>query len=178
MIKNGIIVILAMIAVFLFFVKSPTKVVTNTKIDTIVTYKTFTKYQKGDKIPFKVLDTVYENKEVHDTIKIIQEFNEYVIYADSIKKDSNLYVIQDTIHQNKLVGRSFQAKIQNKTIVVTNTIQTKSKAALYLGFRSDISKDYNSVNHNVVLTFKTRNKGLFSAGYGMSGYSVGYSLKF
>lgn len=178
MIKNGIIFILGIIAIFLFFMKSNNRVITNTKIDTIVTNQYFKKYIKGDKILFKVLDTVYKDKQIHDTTKIIQEFNEFLVYTDSINQDSNLYVIQDTLHQNRIVGRSFQAKVQSKTIVVTNTIKTKNKAALYLGFRSDMSHDYNKVNHNVVLTFKTRNKGLFSAGYGMSGYSVGYSLKF
>lgn len=176
MIKNGIIVGLAMIAIFLFFVKSPTKVITNTKVDTITTTQTFTKYTKGDKIPFKVLDTVIE--QVHDTTRIIQEFNEFIVYRDSINQDSNLYVIQDTVHQNKIMGRSFDAKIQKKTIVITNTIQPKNKAGLYLGFRSDISRDYTKVEHNISLHLKTRKKGLFSVGYGMSGYSVGYSFKF
>lgn len=176
MIKNGIIVLLAMIAIFLFLVKNSNKVITNTKTDTIITHQTFTKYTKGDKIPFKVLDTVIE--QVHDTISIIKEFNEFIVYRDSISQDSNLYVIQDTLHQNKIIGRSFDAKIQKKTIVITKTIQAKNKAALYLGFRSDISRDYTKVEHNISLHLKTREKGLFSVGYGMSGYSVGYSFKF
>jgi len=176
MIKNGIIVGLAILAIFLFFVKNQSKVITNTKVDTIITHQTFTKYTKGDKIPFKILDTVYQK--VHDTTKIIQEFNEFIVYRDSINQDSNLYVIQDTVHQNKIIGRSFDAKIQKKTIVVTNTIQAKNKAGLYLGFRSDISRDYTKVEHNISLHLKTREKGLFSVGYGMSGYSVGYSFKF
>jgi hypothetical protein len=48
---------------------------------------------------------------------------------------------------------------------------------LYLGIRSDITRDLGKVNHNISLSFKTRQRGLFSVGYGMSGYSVGYSLK-
>ena len=176
MIKNGIIVGLAILAIFLFLLKIPAKVITNTKVDTIITHQTFTKYTKGDKIPFKVLDTVYQ--QIHDTTQIIQEFNEFIVYRDSINQDSNLFVIQDTVHQNKIIGRSFDAKIQKKTIVITNTIQPKSKAGLYLGFRSDISRDYTKVEHNISLHLKTRHKGLFSVGYGMSGYSVGYSFKF
>jgi hypothetical protein len=43
--------------------------------------------------------------------------------------------------------------------------------------RSDISTDYTQVNHNFIISLKTRKKGLFNIGYGMSGYSVGYSLK-
>ena len=173
MIRNGIIVILAMIAVFLFFAKNPTKVITNTKIDTVVTYKTFTHYKKGDKIKVKILDTVYNT----DTAYIVKDYNEVKQYTDTINQNSNVYVIQDTISQNRIIGRSFQAKIQEKTITITNNIQAKSKAGVYLGFRSDISKDYTKVEHNISLHLKTRQKGLFSVGYGMSGYSIGYSIK-
>jgi hypothetical protein len=176
MIKNGLIVGLAILAIFLFLLKIPAKVITNTKVDTIITHQTFTKYTKGDKIPFKVLDTIIQS--THDTIKIIEEFNEFIVYRDSINQDSNLYVIQDTVHQNKIIGRSFDSKIQKKTIVITNTIQPKYKANLYLGFRSDLSHDYTKVNHNISLTLKTRHKGLYTVGYGMAGYSVGYSFKF
>jgi hypothetical protein len=173
MIKNGIIVILAILAVFLFFAKNPTKIITNTKIDTFFTYKTVTNYKKGNKIKVKILDTLYKT----DTANIVKEYNEVKQYTDTINQNSNVYVIQDTISQNRIVGRSFQAQIQEKTFIKNNTIITKPKAALYIGFRSDISNDYSKVNHNITLSFKTRQKGLFSVGYGMSGYSVGYSLK-
>jgi len=180
MIKNGIIFILILLSLFLFEFRIPkTTTVTKTKIDTIVTTKTLTKYTKGDNIPFKVLDTIFTNiyKEKHDTAYIVKDYNQVKEYTDSIKQENNLYVIKDTISQNKIIGRSFKAKIQEKTITITNNIQAKPKAALYLGIRSDISTDYAQVNHNITLSLKTRKKGLFSIGYGMSGYSVGYSLK-
>jgi hypothetical protein len=163
----------------LFEFRIPTTTVTKTKIDTIVTTKTLTKYTKGDNIPFKVLDTIFTNiyKEKHDTAYIVKDYNQIKEYTDSIKQDSNLFVIKDTISQNRIIGRSFKAQVQEKTITITNNITNKSKAALYLGLRSDISTDYTQVNHNFIISLKTRKKGLFNIGYGMSGYSVGYSLK-
>lgn len=175
MIKNGIIFILILLSLFLFELRIPTRTVTKTKIDTVFTVKTFTKHTKGDRIPFKVLDTIY--KQNYDTTYIIKDYNQATEYLDSIRQDSNLFVIRDTISQNRIIGRSFQAKIQEKTITITNNIESKSKAALYLGIRSDITRDLGKVNHNISLSFKTRQRGLFSVGYGMSGYSVGYSLK-
>jgi hypothetical protein len=179
MIKNGIIFILILLSLFLFEFRIPTTTVTKTKIDTIVTTKTLTKYTKGDNIPFKVLDTIFTNiyKEKHDTAYIVKDYNQIKEYTDSIKQDSNLFVIKDTISQNRIIGRSFKAQVQEKTITITNNITNKSKAALYLGLRSDISTDYTQVNHNFIISLKTRKKGLFNIGYGMSGYSVGYSLK-
>ena len=174
MIKNGLIVILMLLSIFLFMAKKQRNTVTTT-IDTVTVNKEFTKFTKGDKIPYKILDTIY--KQSYDTTYIIKDYQQVKEFTDSIRQDSNLFVIKDTISQNRIIGRSFQAKIQEKTITITNNIQAKPKSALYIGFRSDISQDYTKVNHNISLSFKTRQKGLFSVGYGMSGYSLGYSLK-
>jgi hypothetical protein len=173
MIKNGLIVILLLLSIYLFTGKKQIKIVTTTTTDTVTVTKEFTKFIKGDKIPYKVLDTI--NTKSYDTTYIIKDYNQVKEFTDSIRQDSNLFVINDTISQNRIIGRSFQAKIQEKTITITNNIQPK--AALYIGIRSDISQDYSKVNYNISLSFKTRQRGLFSVGYGMSGYSIGYSLK-
>jgi len=175
MIKNGLIVILILLSVFLFSIKKRSNTITNTKIDTVINYKTFVKYSKGQKIKVKILDTVYQIK--NDTAFIVKEFNQVKEYTDTIKQMENVYIIKDTISGNRIQGRSFKAQIQEKIITVTNNIEIKPKAALYLGIRSDLSQDMLKANHNLTLTFKTRKKGLFSVGYGMSGYSLGYSLK-
>ena len=174
MIKNGLIVILMLLSIFLFMAKKQRNTVTTT-IDTVTVTKEFTKFTKGDKIPFKILDTIYNQS--YDTTYIVKDYQQVKEFTDSIRQDSNLFVIKDTISQNRIIGRSFQAKIQEKTITITNNIQAKPKSALYIGFRSDISQDYSKVEHNISLSFKTRQRGLFSVGYGMSGYSLGYSLK-
>jgi hypothetical protein len=162
-------------SVFLFSLKRKNKTITTTTVDTVTVTKEFTKFTKGDKIPFKILDTIY--KQNYDTTYIIKDYNQVKEFTDSIRQDSNIFIIRDTISQNRIIGRSFQAKIQEKTITITNNIQPKPKSALYIGIRSDISNDYSKVNHNISLSFKTRQRGLFSVGYGMSGYSIGYSLK-
>jgi hypothetical protein len=175
MIKNGLIVILMLLSVFLFSVKTQKRTITTTTVDTVTVTKTFEKYTKGDKIPFKVLDTIYETN--HDTTFIVKDYSQVKEFADTIKQDSNIYVIRDTISQNRIIGRSFKAKVQEKTITITNNVEIAPKAALYLGIRSDIRRDLGSIEHNVSLSFKTRKKGLFNVGYGMSGYSIGYSIK-
>jgi hypothetical protein len=162
-------------SVFLFSLKQKNKTITTTTVDTVTVIKTFTKFTKGDKIPFKILDTIY--KQNYDTTYIVKDYNQAKEFTDSIRQDSNIFVIRDTISQNRIIGRSFQAKIQEKTITITNNIQPKPKSALYIGFRSDIRQDMSRVEHNISLSFKTRQRGLFSVGYGMSGYSVGYAIK-
>ena len=175
MIKNGLIFLLILMSVFLFSLKRKNKTITTTTVDTVTVTKEFTKFTKGDKIPYKILDTIY--KQNYDTTYIVKDYNQAKEFTDSIRQDSNLFVIRDTISQNRIIGRSFKAKIQEKTITITNNIQAKPKSALYIGFRSDIRQDMSRVNYNISLSFKTRQRGLFSVGYGMSGYSVGYAIK-
>ena len=159
----------------MFYIKRKNKTITTTTVDTVTVTKEFTKFTKGDKIPYKILDTIY--KQNYDTTYIVKDYNQAKEFVDSIRQDSNIFVIRDTISQNRIIGRSFKAKVQEKTITITNNIQDKPKAALYIGIRSDVSIDYNNINHNITLSLKTRKKGLFNVGYGMSGYSVGYAIK-
>ena len=174
MIKNVLIIVLLLLAIY-FMGKKQVNTVTKTTIDTVTVTKQFTKFTKGDKIPFKILDTIY--KKNYDTTYIVKDYNQAKEFTDSIRQDSNLFVIRDTISQNRIIGRSFKAKIQEKTITITNNIQAKPKSSLYIGFRSDLSNDMSRMEHNISLSFKTRQRGLFSVGYGMSGYSIGYAIK-
>jgi hypothetical protein len=175
MIKNSLIFVLLCIALFLFFDNKRVKTITKTKIDTLITYKTFTKITKGDKIPYKILDTILKTN--HDTTYIVKDYNQAKEYIDTIKESENIYTIRDTISQNRIIGRSFKAKIQEKTITITNNIVRNPQPALYIGIRSDLNNDMSRLNHNLNISFKTAKKGLITVGYGMSGYSIGYSIK-
>lgn len=176
--KNFIIFILACALVYLFLFKKEIKPGIIVKRDTVYQTKTLTSYIKGDQIKVRIIQTDLliktDTLTKTDTAYIIKDYNQVREYKDSIKQDSNIYVITDTISQNRIIGRSFMANIQEK--IITNTIR-ENKALLYLGIRSDMARDISKVEHNISLHLKTRQKGLFSVGYGMSGYSIGYSLK-
>lgn len=145
---------------------------TVTKVDTIVTTKTIVNYKKGNDIKQILLDTIYNTD--YDTITIIKDYQQVKEYTDSIRQDSNLYVIRDTISQNRIIGRSFKTESKEKTIVIT---KTEIEASLYLGLRSDVRRDINKLDHNITLNLKTRQRGLFSIGAGTSGVSLGYAIK-
>lgn len=176
--KNFIIFILTCALVYLFLFKKEIKPGIIVKTDTVYQTKTLTTYKKGEQIKVRIIerDTLTKTYTLTktDTAYIVKDYNQVREYKDSIKQDSNLYVITDTISQNRIIGRSFEAQIQEK--IITNTIR-ENKALLYLGIRSDLRQDMGKVEHNISLHLKTRQKGLFSVGYGMSGYSIGYSLK-
>ena len=130
------ILILALIFVVLFFVLAPHKgadKIVITKIDTLIKHDTIRKYKKGDAIPFVVLDTIYQVNEVHDTTYIVNDYNKVKVYLDTLRINTDNYVsIQDTISQNKIFGRGYNAHFTEKTIVKVREIRTilPPKAAL------------------------------------------------
>jgi hypothetical protein len=180
MYKNIVIAILVII-VFLFikdkseYIGQPSVIVDT---DTVYQQKTFTKYIKGKSIPFVVLDTIYNVDVVHDTIKIISDYNRVYSYSDTIKIDTLGYAyIQDTISQNKIQGRSFKAEINEKTIYVTKTIIPKPKKEVYLGVIGDLRAFDNKLGLGLGLGYKTAKSGLFTINATTNHYSLGYYKK-
>jgi hypothetical protein len=102
-----------------------------------------TRWKQGKDIPYVIIatDTVHDSVRylVHDTIRIMTDYMRTYAYSDTINVDSNTFVINDTISQNKIQSRGFEAKITEKTILTTINKTAKAKNTLYLGFRGDLS---------------------------------------
>lgn len=180
MYKNIVIAILVII-VFLFikdkssYIGKPSVIVTT---DTVYQQKTFTKYKKGESIPFVVLDTTYLIDEVHDTITIVKDYNQVKVYSDTMRIDSIGYAyIQDTISQNKIQGRGFNANFNLPTITITKVIEPKHKSEVYLGVLGDLRAFDNKVGLGLGLGFKTAKNGLFTINATTNQYSLGYYKK-
>ncbi len=157
------ILILALIVVVLFFVLAPndkgggTTIVT--KIDTIIKTTTTTKYKKGDDIPFVVLDTIYQIDQIHDTAYIVNDYNKVKVYSDTLRinTDNSVY-IQDTITQNRILGRSYTANLSEKTITITHDIYHKPKNELFIGLLGDLRRFDNKIGIGVGLNYKKQNE--------------------
>ena len=179
MIKNFVIAVL-LVVVILFLITNPTyKSSVIVKTDTLYQQKTFTKYKKGSDIYSYVIKTDSVFIPVHDTIKILSDYSRIYAYSDTIQLDTNNVVfIQDTISQNRILGRGFSANLSEKTIRIETTKTLPNKFALYWGLRGDYRPDNQKVDASINLIFKGRKNALFSIGYGMQGYSLGVYQKF
>jgi hypothetical protein len=121
--------------------------------------KTYRKtYIKGDSIPFVIIAT--DTTTIHDTIRIINDYNAVVAYTDTINQDSNIFVINDTISQNRIKSRSFEAKITEKTIYVKQFYAEKAKHRLYYGIRGDFSQSNGLEVVSPGLILNAKNKAL------------------
>jgi hypothetical protein len=97
---------------------------------------------------------------IHDTIRILNDYNAVLAYTDTIKQDSNIFVINDTISQNRIKSRSFEAKITEKTIYVKQFYAEKAKYRLYYGIRGDFSQSNGLEVVSPGLMLNAKNKAL------------------
>lgn len=94
-------------------------------------------YIKGDSIPYVIIAT--DTTTIHDTVHILSDYSRIYAYSDTINQDSNIFVINDTITQNRIKSRSFESKITEKTIYVKEFYAEKVKYRLFYGIRGDFS---------------------------------------
>lgn len=142
----ALIILTAFVAVFCYRSCNGIKdiqVVETVVHDTITQKVVTSRWKQGKDIPYVIIatDTVHDSVRytVHDTIRIVSDYMRTYAYSDTINVDSNTFVINDTISQNKIQSRGFEAKITEKTILTTITKTPKAKNSLYLGFRGDLS---------------------------------------
>ena len=120
---------------------APTEPVTivkiETKYDTIVeTVETYIPEYRT-KVKWKT-KTVHDTVEVHDTVpvdtlSILEDYFATYAYTDTLKKDSVIFVINDTISQNRILSRGINYSLVYPTKIIS-TEREVNKRELYIGF--------------------------------------------
>ena len=184
-IKNNILFIaIVLLVLWLYFLLKPTYIKTpidlskykkvETIHDTIYSKVYINRYKKGQDIPFYVIDSI--KVPVHDTIRIISDYNRIYAYSDTIKKDSNIFVVNDTISQNRIISRGFIANLTENTIIKREYYASKQTNTLYWGIRGS----YSPLNGLEVLSpslmLGVKNKALIGLSVDINkNYNIGYS---
>jgi adenosyl cobinamide kinase/adenosyl cobinamide phosphate guanylyltransferase len=134
------------------------------KIDTIFVDHTKIKYVKGKDIYHETIVEKEKRIEVPvytkgDTIKIVQSYNQKVLYKDKLVLDNNLGTIEltDTLYQNKILGRKWNATVKERTITDTKIVKELPKNQVYVGVNGALDKVNfgNSIGAGVILKSKT-----------------------
>lgn len=175
------VVITLLIAVLIFFIFDKSKYIGDkpiivTQTDTIYSTDTIVKTKRGKDIPFEIYRVIEDT--FTDTITIIKDYSTIKVYSDTILQDSSKFYIQDSIFQNKILSRRFQAEIAYKTIFQTNTIYQQEKNAIYLGFLGDLRRFDKKVGLGVGLGYYMPKKGLILFNATTNQYSLGFYKKF
>jgi len=133
-----------------------------------------TRYIKGDSIPFVIIAN--DTTTIHDTVRIISNYMRTYAYSDTIKQDSNIFVIDDTISQNRIISRGFTAKLTEKTIYVKEYYAQKAKFGLYYGIRGDFSQDKGLEVLSPGILLNAKNKALIGLSVNINkNYNISYS---
>jgi hypothetical protein len=181
-IKDYLIIILAFFAMVWLYESchSSSAVIESVKTDTVYQTNVTTRWLKGNSIPYVIIatDTVHDSVQytVHDTVRIMTDYMRTYAYSDTINVDSNTFVINDTISQNKIQSRGFEAKITEKTILTTITKASKAKNTLYLGFRGDLSESNGLEVLSPGIMLNAKNKALIGLNVNINkNFNIGYS---
>lgn len=136
------------------------------KIDTVVIDRFKTKYVKGEDIYHETIVEKEKRVEVPvylkgDTVRIVQEYSKKVLYKDKLVLDNDLGTIEvtDTISQNKIIGRKWNAQIKERTITDTKIVKELPKNQVFAGISGVVG------NSNVLvgpqLTLKTKKDNIY-----------------
>lgn len=140
----ALIILTAFVAVFCYRSCNGIKdiqIVEKTIVDTVYQTIVSTRWKQGKDIPYVIVRTDSVQNYVHDTVYVLYDYSQVKAYSDTIKDNSNIFVINDTISQNSIKSRSFTAKITEKTIYVKEFYAEKAKYSLFWGIRGDFSQD-------------------------------------
>ena len=184
---NILFIAVILLVLWLYFLLKPTYIPPNSRQFDISQYKkvltlhdtTYKKvyvntYKKGNDIPFYIIDSV--QVPIHDTIYVLNDYYKVKAYSDTIKKDSNIFVVNDTISQNRIIARGFTANLTEKTIITREYYASKPTNTLYWGIRGS----YSPLNGLEVLSpslmLGVKNKALIGLSVDINkNYNIGYS---
>lgn len=144
---------------------------------TIVKTEVDTVYEEVIQTLYKPGKTIYVDRPIYinvpadvDTLAILREYFATYIYRDTLNLDEDLgYVlITDTITQNKIKGRLFDAHVNKIRIDSTIYLLEPPKRQLYVGGVAGFDKQ-NFLNFfGPSLAYKSKKDGLFTIGLGLN----------
>lgn len=141
------------------------------EIDTVEVEKTKVVTKKGADIVHEVIlhDTTVKLVNV-DTAALLHDYLAKVIYKDTLRLPDSLGTIAlvDTIHKNRILGRTFDAKVKQREIKETLIVKELPKTQVYYGFTGGFNKADVVSNVGAGLLVKTKKDKIYNLGIGVS----------
>ena len=142
-------------------------------IDTVEVEKIKTVTKKGKDIVHEVIDvdTLVLKEMVNvDSAAILKDYLAKIVYKDTLTLDGGLGTIAltDTITKNRILGRTWDAKVKERIIKEELIVKEPAKAQLYYGLNAGFNKeDYvSAIGAGVIL--KTKKDKLYQLGIGVN----------
>jgi hypothetical protein len=159
------------------------KYITINKVtDTLYVTKKQTKYIKGADIEHYVIknNDIIKTEYVNvDTTEILKKFNEKVVYNDVlVLKDSlGTVSVADTIYQNKILGRTWDTNIKERTITEKTYLKEQPKNQVYIGTNLNVNNDLNIHLLSGGLMLKTKKDKVYQLNVGLTPNNITNTLQ-
>jgi hypothetical protein len=140
-------------------------------IDTIDIVKTKIVTKKGNDIYH---ETIVEKEviipAIVDTNAILKDYYSKVLYKDVLVLPDSLgtVAVTDTISQNKILGRTFNANVKQRVIKETTIVKELPKTKLFYGFEGGFNKA-DVVSHvGMGILLNTKKDKIYNLGIGVA----------
>ena len=140
-------------------------------IDTVEVEKTKVVTKKGADIVHEVIehDTTIKLVDV-DTAALLKDYLAKVIYKDTLRLPDSLgtIVLVDTITKNRILGRTWDAKVKQREIKETTIVKELPKMQVFYGLNAGFNKeDYvSAIGAGIIL--KTKKDKLYNLNIGVN----------
>jgi len=141
------------------------------EIDTVDVIKTKVVTKKGEDIYHEVIvEKEVQIPRVIDTAALLKDYYSKVLYKDVLVLPDSLgtVAVTDTISQNRILGRTFNANVTQRTIKETTIVKEPAKTQLYYGLNAGFNKeDYvSAIGGGVIL--KTKKDKIYQFNLGVN----------
>jgi hypothetical protein len=141
------------------------------EIDTVDVIKTKVVTKKGEDIYHEVIvEKEVQIPAVVDTAALLKDYYSKVLYKDVLVLPDSLgtVAVTDTISQNRILGRTFNANVTQRTIKETTIVKEPAKTQLYYGLNAGFNKeDYvSAIGGGVIL--KTKKDKIYQFNLGVN----------
>ena len=139
------------------------------EIDTFEIVKTKVVTKKGEDIYHETIKEV-NIPAIVDTQALLHDYFAKNIYKDTLQLPDSLGTIAmiDTITQNKILGRTFNASVKQRTIKETMIVKELPKTQVYYGLTGGFNKADVVSNVGAGLLIKTKKDKIYNLGVGVS----------
>ena len=146
-------------------------------IDTIEVEKVKVVTKRGEDIVHEVIDvdTLVLKELVNvDTAALLKDYLAKVVYKDTLTLDGGLGTIAltDTISKNRILGRTWDAKVKERTIKEELIVKEPARNQVYYGLNAGFNKeDYvSAIGAGVIL--KTKKDKIYQLGLGVNNRTI------
>jgi hypothetical protein len=143
------------------------------EIDTQYITKEKTVYKQGEDIAVEVIvhDTIPQDI---DTTLILKDFFAKRVYNDTLKLDDSLglVTILDTISENKILSRTWTAKVVQKEIKETIIVKDLPKTQAYFGGNATFNRSDLLSGVGVGLLIKNKKDRIYQISTGLAGQTA------